>query len=49
MVVVAWAREIRARGSALSELVVVAGSISDTSRWYIVGDLRWVVSHKDLD
>jgi hypothetical protein len=49
MVVAAWAREIRARGSAPSELVVVAGSVSDTSRRYIVGDVRWVVSRKDLD
>jgi hypothetical protein len=49
MVVAAWAGEIRARGSAPSELVVVAGPISDMSRRYIVGDLRWVVSHKDLD
>jgi hypothetical protein len=48
MVVAAWARKIRARGSAPSELVVVAGSISDTSRRYIVGDLRWLVSHMDL-
>jgi hypothetical protein len=49
MIVAAWARKIRARGSAWSELVVVAGSISDISRRYIVGDLRWVVSHKYLD